>query len=132
MHATLSHGPHAEINVTPLIDVMLVLIIVSMLCLRVLQFLRVAVPSPHPSAARPDRETIVLELRADHSCAINGRPVSRNLLGPRLAGIYRGRVHRVLYVKASPSWKYGEVIEAVDLARSAGAELIAYVPPKGP
>jgi hypothetical protein len=35
-------------------------------------------------------------------------------------------------VKATPSWKYGEVIEAVDVARSAGAELIAYVPPKVP
>ena len=132
MHATLSHGPHAEINVTPLIDVMLVLIIVSMLCLRILQFLRVTVPSPHPSTARPDPETIVLELRADHSHVINGRAVSRSLLGPRLAGIYRGRVHHVLYVKASPSWKYGEVIEAVDVARSSGAELIAYVPPKVP
>ena len=122
----LSH----EINMAPMIDVLLVLLVVFMLSMTVWRVIPVNVPPPHPRAGQPQEPPIVLDLRADHSYAINSRVVAHADLGARLVQIYQRRPQAMLFIRAAGSWRYGDVIEAVDLARGAGVEVIGYMPGK--
>jgi len=73
----------------------------------------------------------VLELRADRSYAINGFRTVKEEMGRRLARIFAARPQKVLFIRAEPGWRYGEVIEAADIARGAGVQVIGYVPTAG-
>ncbi|SRR6266550_2925337 len=123
-------GLTAEINVTPMIDVLLVLLVIFMLVPRN----RALVPVNVPPERRPSGKQlpqIVLELRADRSYAINGSRTVKEDLGRRLAQIYAGRPQKVLLIRTEPGWRYGDVIEAADIARGAGVQVIGYVPRAG-
>ncbi len=124
------HGLAAEINVTPMIDVLLVLLVIFMLIPRTRALVPVNVP-PGRSPSGRHLPQIVLELRADRSYAINGFRTVKEELGRRLAQIFAARPQKVLFIRAEPGWRYGEVIEAADIARGAGVQVIGYVPTAG-
>ena len=117
-----------EINVAPMIDVLLVLLVVFMLSMTVWRVIPVNVPPPQSTPSRPHAPPIVLELRADHTYAINSSVVAHAELGARLAQIYRTRPDAALFIRSASDWRYGEVIEAADLARGAGVQVIGYMP----
>jgi len=124
----LERGLTADINVTPMIDVLLVLLVIFMLIPQKRTLFPVNIPPERgPSGKQPPQ--IVLELGADHSYAINGLRAAKEQLGQRLKQIYAGRPQKLLFIQTGPGWRYGEVIEAVDIARGAGVEVIGYVPP---
>jgi len=122
-------GLSSEINVTPMIDVLLVMLVVFMLSVQLRRILSVNLPPPTPES-RPTRSSpqMVLELRSDGSYALNGVPVARAGLLARLRELTDGGKRRLLFVRAAPGRRYGEVMQAVDVARGAGWSVIGYMP----
>jgi biopolymer transport protein ExbD len=120
-------GVGKEINVTPLIDVMLVLIVSFMVIVAVEAKLMLNLPQ-HETPHTPSQASIVLDLKSDGGYAINGSPVRRAGLEDRLRAIYARRPVKILLVHAAGSRTYGEVIDAMDVARAAGIEVIGYMP----
>jgi biopolymer transport protein ExbD len=111
---------HAEPNVTPFLDVLLVLLIIFMyLSLTQQKIITAQLPDPvaRPGASDP---VIVLEVRPNASYAINTQPVSSRALGSRLRAIYAGRPTKTIIVRAAPGVRYQEVVTAVDVAKGAG------------
>ncbi len=123
-------GVHSDINVTPMIDVMLVLLVVFMLSVQLRSVLPVNVPPPPDPARRPTRAPpqVVLELKDDGSYAINGASVAMSGLAARLHELTEGGNRKLIFVRAAPKRPYGEVVRAVDIAKGAGWEIIGYMP----
>jgi biopolymer transport protein TolR len=124
-------GLQNDINVTPMIDVLLVLLIIFMMIVpNARKAVDVQLPDPTPSTApASNSDQIVLEVNPDGSYAINKEPVAKANLKTRLKQIYDPRPEKVIFVKGSPTVKYQQVIEAMDVARGAGVKVIG-VPPK--
>ena len=118
-----------DINVTPMIDVLLVLLIVFMLAVQARKAIDVqlAVPQP-PCAGCASHENIVLDLRADGRLELNRADVPRAELAETLRRTYAGRPTKVLFVKGDSAVKYQDVIWAMDVARGAGVKVLGAVP----
>ena len=123
-------GPRNEINVTPLIDVVLVLLIIFMvLTPSMLKHLTAAVPRTEDDATAPfsAEVPIIVEYAANRQLALNGEPVSFQALGDKLAERLRIDRRKVVFFKADDDADYGEVIRLMDVARGSGAETLALV-----
>lgn len=125
-------GHTSEPNVVPMIDILLVLLIIFMMQVPLSRkAMNVQVPPPAPPQSDQPQEAsnnIVLDLRADGSYAINNEPVPRALLDTRLHQIYDNRPAKLMFVKAAGNRKYQEVVEAMDIARGAGVQIIGFTP----
>jgi biopolymer transport protein ExbD len=117
-----------EINVTPFIDVMLVLLIIFMVAAP-LATVDVAVDLPRSTAMpqpRPD-QPLYLTLREDLSLHLDERLVARESLGPALAGATGGDRETRIFLRADQSVPYGALMEVMNLLRSAGYLKVALV-----
>jgi biopolymer transport protein TolR len=133
MAAAKRGGAVAEINVTPMIDVLLVLLIIFMVVQQGLQRgLAVQVPPPRTEPAPPaDPGQIVLEVLPGGRYAINTHPVGPEGLEAAVARTFAGRPRKVLFVKGGENLTFGEVAAAVDATRAAGVEVVGLVPRAG-
>jgi biopolymer transport protein ExbD len=124
-------GLSSEINVTPLIDVLLVLLIIFMITQPLSRkAFDVQVPPEQQTKQRQQPSSqIVLELKADGSYAINGQPYSVNQLDQAFHQIYDPRPAKLLFIKAAPNRKYLDVMQAMDIAHGAGVQVIGFTPP---
>jgi biopolymer transport protein TolR len=119
----------ADINVTPLVDVMLVLLIIFMVTAPMLhQGISVALPKTATTNIRTGLEDpIVLSISRDGLYYINETPVVRGLLRDRLRAILRGRREKAVLLKADRGLSYGTVIETLDLLNRMGIESLGLV-----
>ena len=113
-----------EMNVTPFLDILLVLLILFMyLCLSQQKLIMAQLPDPSATAT-DNTPSSVLEVRPNAMYAINTQPVARAELEARLRSIYAGRPTKTIMVRGAPGIVYQDVVTAVDIARGAGVVAI--------
>ncbi len=127
-------GPKADINMTPMIDVLLVLIIIFMVITPLTpKGLEALVPQPAPpgvKTAASDTRTVVIVINKDKSMLINTEPTDENKLGTRLEEIFKTRAERVVFVKGDPDLEFQSVAKAIDIAHGAGIDKVGLMTAK--
>jgi biopolymer transport protein ExbD len=131
--AHAASGAMADINITPLIDVMLVLLIIFMVVTPLAQKgLDISLPQP-PPPNQPEQKTpsnqVVLALEVD-AITVNKNPVSIEELESRLRDIYQARADKTIFVRAAGEVPYGRVVQAMDIAKGAGVERVGIISDK--
>lgn len=126
---TTSTPNRAEINVTPLIDVLLVLLIIFMVILpQHSTGFHAQTPEPSSKAAATDLRDIVISVAADRSLKINTTPVTWDNLDSELRRIFVARAAKVLFVAGAPKAEFEDVARVLDTARGAGIYHVALMP----
>jgi biopolymer transport protein TolR len=128
-------GPVSEMNVIPLIDILLVLIIIFMVITPTTpRGLEALVPQPNPNQAQPQQEliakTVVVQVLAGGALKINEEPQTWESLGPRIEEIFKQRAEKVAFVKGDDSIIFGEVARAIDIMRSNGVDKVGLITAK--
>lgn len=122
---------NAEPNVTPMIDVLMVLLIIFMVIVpSSRKALDVQVPDPNPpeTPSTPNSESIVLTVNKGGAFMINKEAVTSANLASRLRQVYDGRPDKIIFIKGAPDATYQDVITAMDVARGSGVKVIGFTP----
>jgi biopolymer transport protein TolR len=120
-------GTLAEINVIPLVDVVLVLLLIFMLTAPMM-YRGIDVNLPKSSSKSPSLdERLVLTITKDRLLFLNDRALPLATLEPRLRELVRDRPEKTIYIKADKELPYGYVVETMDRVRRAGVDRVGMV-----
>ncbi|HXV63114.1 MAG TPA: biopolymer transporter ExbD [Vicinamibacteria bacterium] len=120
---------NSEINVAPLADVMLVLLIIFMVITPLLQKgVDVKLPQAEYPTDHPDNESAVtVAVRLDNTVYVNMVPIAESELPTKLSEEFEGKSERILFLKADEGLQYGDVLRVMDLCRDGGADEIGLI-----
>ena len=124
---TLNSDP----NVTPMIDVLMVLLIIFMIIVpSSRKAIDVQLPDPNPAPSAPSTPTtqIVLSVHPGGQFEINKEPQTAATLAARLKELYDVRPDKIIFIKGDPNVTYQDIIKAMDISRGAGVKVIGFTP----
>jgi biopolymer transport protein TolR len=120
--------PMSQINVTPLVDVMLVLLIIFMVTSTVAQQgVTVSLPKAKANALDVSEQIVTVTIDRSLQVYINATPVDMKELSPKLKEIYAGRKSKALYLKSDKNVAYGDFVKVVSIIKGAGIEQLGMV-----
>ncbi len=130
-------GPTSDLNVTPMIDILLVLLVIFMIITPLTpQGEAALIPQPPPPHAKPQisQRTVVVQVLSGNGGApalkINEENVTWNDLQARLTDIYKDRAEKVMFVKADDNLSWADVAQVIDIAHAAGVDKVGLITAK--